>query len=95
MAFIELQGIAKSFPTKKGTRHVLENVNLAVEEGEFVSIVGYSGSGKSTLLAIAAGLRKGDSGKVISQPREGPYMASLIGHPLYFRTIRCCPGSLP
>ncbi len=83
MAFIELQGIAKSFPTKKGTRHVLENVNLAVEEGEFVSIVGYSGSGKSTLLAIAAGLRKGDSGKVIisTQGRTVygfPYRASVV-----------------
>lgn len=83
MAFIELQGIAKSFPTKKGTRHVLENVNLSVEEGEFVSIVGYSGSGKSTLLAIAAGLRKPDAGKVVisTQGRTVygfPYRAAVV-----------------
>ena len=83
MAFIELQNIAKSYATNKGTRHVLENVNLSVEQGEFVSIVGYSGSGKSTLLAIAAGLRKADQGKVVitTQGRTVygfPYRASVV-----------------
>ena len=83
MAFIELQNIAKSYATNKGTRQVLDNVNLSVEEGEFISIVGYSGSGKSTLLAIAAGLRKSDAGKVVinTQGRTVygfPYRASVV-----------------
>ncbi|MBK5294137.1 MAG: ABC transporter ATP-binding protein, partial [Acidobacteriia bacterium] len=58
MAFLKLQGVHKSF----GPRSVLDNVNLYMEEGEFVSVVGTSASGKSTLLKIAAGLLKPDAG---------------------------------
>lgn len=64
MAFVEIRGVSKSFTTGKATRHVLKEVNLLVEEGEFVSIVGFTGSGKTTLLSIAAGLLKPDSGYV-------------------------------
>ncbi len=64
MAYIGIEQVSKSFQTEKGARHVLDAVNLAVEEGEFVSVVGYSGSGKSTLLALAAGLIAPDSGRV-------------------------------
>ena len=60
MAFIELTGIRKSF----GARLVLEDVSLAIERGEFVSVVGAMGSGKTTLLSIAAGLTTADSGAV-------------------------------
>jgi len=67
MAFIEIQNITKSFRSEKGVRHILENVNLSVEEHEIVSVVGYTGSGKSTLLSIAAGLLEADSGRVLIQ----------------------------
>lgn len=60
MGAIELKNISKSF----GKRHVLEGINLTVEEGEFVSVVGYSGSGKSTLINIACGLLQATSGEV-------------------------------
>lgn len=60
MAFIELEAVNKTF----ATRDVLRNVNIAVEEGEFVSIVGTSGSGKTTLLKIASGLVAASSGTV-------------------------------
>ena len=60
MALIELKQAAKSY----GTRRVLENINLSVEEGEFVSIVGKSGTGKSTLVKLAAGLAQADKGSV-------------------------------
>jgi nitrate/nitrite transport system ATP-binding protein len=65
VAFIELQGISKTFrPASGPSRHVLENVNLSVDAGEFVSIVGFTGSGKSTLLKIASGLLSPDRGEV-------------------------------
>jgi nitrate/nitrite transport system ATP-binding protein len=65
MAFIEIQNIAKSFRSDTGVRHVLDNVNLSVDEGEFVSVVGYTGSGKSTFISIVAGLLEADSGQVL------------------------------
>ena len=58
MAYLKLQTASKSF----GARNVLQDVNLFLEDGEFVSIVGTSGSGKTTLLKMAAGLVKPDSG---------------------------------
>jgi nitrate/nitrite transport system ATP-binding protein len=65
VAFIELQGISKTFCSASGpSRHVLENVTLSVDAGEFVSIVGFTGSGKSTLLKIASGLLSPDRGEV-------------------------------
>ena len=64
MAFIELRNVAKTFHSGRVRREVLDNINLFVEEGEFVSIVGYTGSGKSTLLAIAAGLLAADRGQI-------------------------------
>jgi nitrate/nitrite transport system ATP-binding protein len=66
VAFIELQGISKTFhPASGPPRHVLENVSVSVNAGEFVSIVGFTGSGKSTLLKIASGLLSPDRGEVL------------------------------
>ena len=64
MAFIEVQGVSKSFGVKGTVRHVLEDVNLTVERGEFISIIGFMGSGKSTLLNIIAGLQSAEKGRV-------------------------------
>ena len=60
MAVIELEDVGKTY----GTRNILSGVNLTLEEGEFVSIVGASASGKTTLLKAAAGLILPDKGNV-------------------------------
>lgn len=58
MAFLELKNVSKSF----GNSTVLKDINLSIEKGEFVAIVGFSGAGKTTLINIIAGLIKADSG---------------------------------
>ena len=63
MAFIELSGVSKSFAGRTA-RHVLHDVNLSVDRGEFVSVVGTMGCGKSTFLNIVAGLLGADAGQV-------------------------------
>ncbi len=60
MPFLELTHVSKSF----GDHSVLAGVNLSIERGEFVAIVGYSGSGKTTLISMIAGLTRPDSGSV-------------------------------
>lgn len=61
-----IQGVSKSFPTKRAIVHALDNITLHIREGEFVCLVGPSGCGKSTLLNIIAGLEMPDSGKVLA-----------------------------
>jgi len=62
MAFLELKNISKGYGPKSRRTEVLHDINLSVERGEFVAIVGYSGAGKTTLLSIIAGLMRPDSG---------------------------------
>jgi nitrate/nitrite transport system ATP-binding protein len=64
MAFIEIQAVSKTFTVNGTVRHVLEDINLTVERGEFVSIVGFMGCGKSTFLNLVAGLIQADGGRV-------------------------------
>jgi putative ABC transport system ATP-binding protein len=59
---IELKGICKTFSMGSGVVHAVRGVNLKVERGEFVSIMGASGSGKSTLLNIIGCLDSPSSG---------------------------------
>jgi nitrate/nitrite transport system ATP-binding protein len=64
MAFIEIKSVSKTFGSGPSARHVLERASLSVEQGEFVSIVGFMGCGKSTFLNIVAGLVTADAGEV-------------------------------
>jgi len=61
---LEIAGIRKTFATKHGSQQVLRGVDLTVEHGEFVSIIGHSGCGKSTLLNVVGGLVRQDEGTV-------------------------------
>ncbi len=65
MAFLELNHVGVGFGPSNRRTEVLVNVNLAVEENEFVAIIGFSGSGKSTLINLLAGLQVPDTGKVL------------------------------
>ncbi|MEM6602089.1 MAG: ABC transporter ATP-binding protein [Verrucomicrobiota bacterium] len=65
MSFIELKNISKGYGSGQSRTEVLDNINLTVEQGEFVAIVGYSGSGKTTLMSLIAGLIEPDEGYVI------------------------------
>lgn len=64
MSIITLNGISKVYRTKEIETTALENVNLKVEKGEFISIMGPSGCGKSTLLNIIGLLDKPTTGNV-------------------------------
>ena len=66
MAFLELTNVSKSFA---GTT-ILRDINLSIEKGEFVAIVGYSGAGKTTLMSLLAGLAKPDAGSVMLEGTE-------------------------
>ena len=63
-SYISLKNVSKIFKTKGGIVHALRDVNVEIEENEFVSIVGPSGCGKTTILKIIAGLVQPTTGEV-------------------------------
>ncbi|MEH6798466.1 MAG: ABC transporter ATP-binding protein [Halopseudomonas sabulinigri] len=68
--FLELSGVSIDFPTRKGPFRALNNVNLKIAKGEFVSIIGHSGCGKSTVMNIVAGLAQATEGGAILNGKE-------------------------
>jgi len=55
-SLVDIKQLSKTFQSSKGKVHALHNINLDIEEGEFITVIGPSGCGKSTLLKIVAGL---------------------------------------
>lgn len=85
---IKLEGIQKSYGLGKQKLHVLKGLDITIEKGEFVSIMGSSGSGKSTLLNILGILDKYDDGnyfladtliKNISEKKAAYYRNKFLG----------------
>jgi lipoprotein-releasing system ATP-binding protein len=64
MAFVEVRALNKSYSVQGRRLHVLRNLDLAVEKGEMVAVMGASGVGKSTLLHVLGGLDRPDDGEV-------------------------------
>lgn len=69
-ALLEISGVDMVFPTPNGPFTALKDVNLKIEKGEFVSLIGHSGCGKSTVLNIVAGLYQATTGGVILNGKE-------------------------
>ncbi|QRM31684.1 ABC transporter ATP-binding protein [Microvirga sp. VF16] len=74
MAYLKIDHVGISFQRAGATTEVLRDVNLSIDKGEYVSIIGHSGCGKSTVLNIVAGLLPPSQGGVLLEGRavEGP-----------------------
>lgn len=67
---IQIEGINKTFYSHNGPTNTLDNINLTIDQGEFISLVGPSGCGKTTLLNIIAGLESASNGAVRLNGKE-------------------------
>jgi nitrate/nitrite transport system ATP-binding protein len=69
-AFLHIDRVAKSFARGSAVSEVLADIDLRIEQGEYVAMIGHSGCGKSTLLNIVAGLLDVTSGAVLLEDKE-------------------------
>ena len=83
--FMEFYKLGKVYPTPTGPLTVVEDFNLLMDKGEFVSLIGHSGCGKSTVLTMAAGLNPISKGSIVLDNREvdvaGPDKAVVFQAP--------------
>ncbi len=83
--YLEFFRLDKVYPTPKGPLTVVENFNLLMDRGEFISLIGHSGCGKSTVLSMAAGLNPISGGGIVLDNREivaaGPDKAVVFQAP--------------
>ena len=69
-AYLDLQNIGIEFPTPRGPFRALQDINLRVDQGEFITLIGHSGCGKSTVLNIVAGLLDATEGFALLKGKE-------------------------
>ncbi|WP_305098519.1 ABC transporter ATP-binding protein [Croceibacterium aestuarii] len=83
--YLEFFKLDKVYPTPNGPLKVVEDFNLLMDRGEFVSLIGHSGCGKSTVLTMAAGLNEISGGGIVLDNREidiaGPDKAVVFQAP--------------
>jgi ABC-type Fe3+/spermidine/putrescine transport system ATPase subunit len=91
MAKLELRNICKKYKSEYDEPFLLSNINLTIEEGEFLSVLGASGCGKTTILRIIAGIIPPDNGSVLVEniditqiPTEKRNFALVAQEPLLF-----------
>ncbi len=75
-----VQGVTKAFRQGRQVLAVLDEMDLEVAQGEFVSLIGPSGCGKSTLFTIVAGLEEADTGRLILDGEEAGTRAGKTGY---------------
>lgn len=68
--YVQIENVQMTFDTKKGPFVALRDINLNIEQGEFISLIGHSGCGKSTLLNLVAGLTIPSNGTMLCAGRE-------------------------
>lgn len=82
--YLELSKMGKTFPTDDGGFEALRGIQLTIDQGEFISLIGHSGCGKSTVLNIVAGLEQATTGGVILENKHidepGPDRAVVFQH---------------
>ena len=79
---LELKNISKKYQAKQGEVLALQNINLKVKKGEFISIIGPSGCGKSTLLSIISGLEEKTTGEIYLEGKKVEKLSDQIGYML-------------
>lgn len=79
---VEISGLGMRYHSLNGETNALENINLSVAEGEFVSIVGPSGCGKSTLLSLVSGLLTPTAGSVSVNGEKVNGPSFMVGYML-------------
>lgn len=98
MALVELRGVCKSFRKGEQTITPLDHVDLNIEEGDFVSLMGPSGTGKSTLLNLISGIDRVDAGTItvdgteitnLSRSKLADWRAANLGY--IFQTHNLIP----
>jgi nitrate/nitrite transport system ATP-binding protein len=68
--YVEFSNVSKIYPTRKGPVTVVEDFNLRIRKGEFISLIGHSGCGKSTVLSMVAGLNDVSEGGIVLDYKE-------------------------
>lgn len=85
---LDIRKLSKIYPTPKGPYVVLEDLELKIGKGEFISIIGHSGCGKSTLLSMIAGLNEISGGTILLNARRitgpGPDRGVVFQSPSLF-----------
>ena len=83
---IQIKNISKKYQIRNGYHQVLKDINLTVNSGDKLGVLGTNGSGKSTLMRLLSGIEKPDSGKIINRCRiswplalSGGFQGSLTG----------------
>ncbi len=93
-AFLEISQLGKSYPSPRGPAVIVENFDLRIAHGEFVTLIGHSGCGKSTVLSMVAGLTTATTGGIILAGREvteaGPDRGVVFQAPCLLPWLTAC-----
>ncbi len=68
--YVHIEGVGMTFKTKRGPFVAIRDIDLSVQKGEFIALIGHSGCGKSTLLNLVAGLLEATAGVMLCAGRE-------------------------